>query len=108
MRTTLFSRFLFILHGAAGFNLGPDYNNPIEGTTKPTLDLVSRTNLSNPDLDLDVDLPFSQPVTFAHLEWQRCLSASHHKACSNDIWHTVQPPPPSNPKLTPGDGPSSR
>ena len=30
-------------------------------------------------IDLDVDLPFSQPVTFAHLEWQRCLAASHDK-----------------------------
>ncbi|EXJ54313.1 hypothetical protein A1O7_09651 [Cladophialophora yegresii CBS 114405] len=27
--------------------------------------------------DLDKDLPFSQPVTFAHLPWQRCFSASH-------------------------------
>ena len=27
--------------------------------------------------DLDKDLPFSQPVTFAHMEWQRCLAASH-------------------------------
>lgn len=29
------------------------------------------------DVDLDKDLPFSQPVTFAHLEWQRCLAAAH-------------------------------
>lgn len=34
---------------------------------------------ANPFVDLDVDLPFSQPVTFAHLEWQRCLAASHDK-----------------------------
>ncbi|ETI20600.1 hypothetical protein G647_08638 [Cladophialophora carrionii CBS 160.54] len=27
--------------------------------------------------DLDKDLPFSQPVTFAHLPWHRCFSASH-------------------------------
>lgn len=27
--------------------------------------------------DLDKDLPFSQPVTFAHLEWQRCLASTH-------------------------------
>ncbi|KAF2104757.1 arginase family protein [Rhizodiscina lignyota] len=27
--------------------------------------------------DLDKDLPFSQPVTFAHLPWERCLSQSH-------------------------------
>ncbi|KAJ9268170.1 hypothetical protein DTO212C5_5712 [Paecilomyces variotii] len=29
--------------------------------------------------DLSVDLPFSQPVTFAHLEWQRCLAHSHNE-----------------------------
>lgn len=28
---------------------------------------------------MDKDLPFSQPVTFAHLEWQRCLAESHNK-----------------------------
>ncbi|OJI95862.1 hypothetical protein ASPVEDRAFT_35172 [Aspergillus versicolor CBS 583.65] len=39
-------------------NVGPDYQHPIE--------------------DLDKDLPFSQPVTFAHLEWQRCLAESHN------------------------------
>lgn len=38
-------------------NVGPSYPHPFE--------------------DLDKDLPFSQPVTFAHLEWQRCLSKSH-------------------------------
>ncbi|KAL2845867.1 arginase family-domain-containing protein [Aspergillus pseudoustus] len=38
-------------------NVGPDYQHPIE--------------------DLDKDLPFSQPVTFAHLEWQRCLASTH-------------------------------
>ncbi|KIW62828.1 agmatinase [Phialophora macrospora] len=27
--------------------------------------------------DLDKDLPFSQPVTFAHLPWHRCFSPSH-------------------------------
>ena len=27
--------------------------------------------------DLDKDLPFSQPVTFAHLPWERCLRPSH-------------------------------
>ena len=39
-------------------NVGPNYAHPIE--------------------DLDKDLPFSQPVTFAHLPWQRCLSPSHN------------------------------
>ncbi|KAL4783739.1 arginase family-domain-containing protein [Aspergillus varians] len=39
-------------------NVGPDYQHPLE--------------------DLDKDLPFSQPVTFAHLEWQRCLASSHN------------------------------
>jgi agmatinase len=38
-------------------NVGPNYAHPLE--------------------DLDHDLPFSQPVTFAHLPWQRCLSPSH-------------------------------
>ncbi|KAL4877394.1 arginase family-domain-containing protein [Aspergillus karnatakaensis] len=38
-------------------NVGPDYHHAIE--------------------DLDKDLPFSQPVTFAHLEWQRCLASTH-------------------------------
>ncbi|KAK4939528.1 hypothetical protein LTR10_020237 [Elasticomyces elasticus] len=37
--------------------VGPNYKHPIE--------------------DLDKDLPFSQPVTFAHLPWQRCFSAAH-------------------------------
>ncbi|KAH8879208.1 arginase family protein [Thozetella sp. PMI_491] len=41
----------------SALNLGPGYEHPVE--------------------DLDKDLPFSQPVTFAHLEWQRCLAASH-------------------------------
>ncbi|EFX02050.1 arginase family protein [Grosmannia clavigera kw1407] len=44
---------------AAAQNVGPNYQYALE--------------------DLDKDLPFSQPVTFAHLEWQRCLSASHNK-----------------------------
>ncbi|KIX03940.1 agmatinase [Rhinocladiella mackenziei CBS 650.93] len=37
--------------------IGPNYDFPLE--------------------DLDKDLPFSQPVTFAHLPWERCFSASH-------------------------------
>ncbi|KAE9581569.1 putative agmatinase 2 [Colletotrichum fructicola] len=51
-----------VLAGAAqtaALNVGPDYRYQIE--------------------DLDKDLPFSQPVTFAHLEWQRCLAESHNK-----------------------------
>jgi agmatinase len=39
-------------------NLGPNYANPIE--------------------NLDRDLPFSSPATFAHLPWQRCLSHTHN------------------------------
>ncbi|KAH8666956.1 arginase family-domain-containing protein [Xylariales sp. PMI_506] len=46
-----------LLPGVASLQVGPGYEHPIE--------------------NLDVDLPFSQPVTFAHLEWQRCLAASH-------------------------------
>ena len=34
-------------------------------------------NYAHPLEDLDTDLPFSQPVTFAHLPWERCLSQSH-------------------------------
>ncbi|KAJ6184514.1 hypothetical protein N7519_005815 [Penicillium mononematosum] len=51
--------FSLLLQGAIALNVGPEYSHPIE--------------------DLDVDLPFSQPVTFAHLEWQRCLAESHNK-----------------------------
>ncbi|KAJ9603172.1 hypothetical protein H2200_012467 [Cladophialophora chaetospira] len=39
------------------FSVGPNYPYPLE--------------------DLDKDLPFSQPVTFAHLPWHRCFSPSH-------------------------------
>jgi agmatinase len=39
-------------------NLGPNYANPVE--------------------NLDRDLPFSSPATFAHLPWQRCLSHTHN------------------------------
>jgi len=42
---------------SSSLNVGPNYKHAIE--------------------DLDKDLPFSQPVTFAHLAWERCLSASH-------------------------------
>ncbi|KAJ5407876.1 hypothetical protein N7509_001759, partial [Penicillium cosmopolitanum] len=62
-QNVLFYRVDYILsllfHGAISLNVGPEYSHPIE--------------------DLDVDLPFSQPVTFAHLEWQRCLAASHDR-----------------------------
>ncbi|KAL4988651.1 hypothetical protein BDW68DRAFT_186992 [Aspergillus falconensis] len=40
---------------ALTLNVGPDYQHPLEE-----------------------DLPFSQPVTYAHLEWQRCLASSHN------------------------------
>ncbi|KAJ5914459.1 hypothetical protein N7504_003342 [Penicillium tannophilum] len=46
----------------------------------PILPIVSALNVGDyghPIEDLDKDLPFSQPVTFAHLEWQRCLAADH-------------------------------
>jgi agmatinase len=39
------------------FSVGPNYPYPLE--------------------DLDKDLPFSQPVTFAHLPWHRCFSPTH-------------------------------
>ncbi|KAJ9220389.1 hypothetical protein DTO169E5_8011 [Paecilomyces variotii] len=52
---------LYIALGAQSesLNVGPDFKYKIE--------------------DLSVDLPFSQPVTFAHLEWQRCLAHSHNE-----------------------------
>lgn len=31
MRTALLTGSLFLLHGAAALNLGPDYSHPIEG-----------------------------------------------------------------------------
>ncbi|KAJ5925312.1 hypothetical protein N7454_007951 [Penicillium verhagenii] len=49
---------LSILPIVSALNVG-DYGHPIE--------------------DLNKDLPFSQPVTFAHLEWQRCLAADHEE-----------------------------
>ncbi|KAL3457281.1 arginase family-domain-containing protein [Aspergillus heterothallicus] len=53
-----YTPFLLALGQTAhSLNVGPDYQHPIE--------------------DLDKDLPFSQPVTFAHLEWQRCLASTH-------------------------------
>ncbi|KAJ5767013.1 uncharacterized protein N7511_004629 [Penicillium nucicola] len=59
MRLVTSTLYSSLLYGALALNVGPEYSHPIE--------------------DLDVDLPFSQPVTFAHLEWQRCLAASHNK-----------------------------
>ncbi|KAJ5301956.1 hypothetical protein PENANT_c046G07277 [Penicillium antarcticum] len=59
MRLITSTLYSSLLYGAFALNVGPGYNHAIE--------------------DLDVDLPFSQPVTFAHLEWQRCLAASHDK-----------------------------
>ncbi len=42
---------------APSIDVGPNYQYDIE--------------------DLDKDLPFSQPVTFAHLPWERCFSHAH-------------------------------
>jgi agmatinase len=47
----------FFLSTTSSLEVGPNYAHPLE--------------------DLDKDLPFSQPVTFAHLPWERCLSQSH-------------------------------
>ncbi|KAL4963830.1 agmatinase [Aspergillus stella-maris] len=54
----IYTAFLAFSQLASAVNVGPNYQHPIE--------------------DLDKDLPFSQPVTFAHLEWQRCLASSHN------------------------------
>ena len=45
------------LRASAALELGPNYKHSIE--------------------DLDKDLPFSQPVTFSHLPWERCLAQAH-------------------------------
>jgi len=72
-----------VLHGVLTLNVGPEYNHPIEGLFRWLTFLFyaifggGHSSLA----DLDVDLPFSQPVTFAHLEWQRCLAASHDHVC---------------------------
>ncbi|KAL4890659.1 arginase family-domain-containing protein [Aspergillus ambiguus] len=52
-----FSPLWSLTSAVLAVNVGRDYTHLIE--------------------DLDKDLPFSQPVTFAHLEWQRCLSHDH-------------------------------
>lgn len=59
----------------SALNVGADYAHPIEGkqTTYKTINALNNIRAT----DLDKDLPFSQPVTFAHLEWQRCLAAEH-------------------------------
>lgn len=63
---------------AAALNVGPNYQYPLEGMFSCLGGYLQGSQLSfSPDLDKD--LPFSQPVTFAHLEWQRCLAESHNK-----------------------------
>lgn len=59
LTTHIFCAVIYLLakRAIADINVGSDYPHALE--------------------DLDKDLPFSQPVTFAHLEWQRCLAASH-------------------------------
>ena len=49
--------FLVCVSSSKDLYLGPNYKYPIE--------------------NLDRDLPFSSPATFAHLPWQRCLSHTH-------------------------------
>lgn len=72
-RSTLLA--LALLEASSALNLGPDYNHPVEGEI---LNGDFHAQQLNIVADLDKDLPFSQPVTFAHLEWQRCLAASHN------------------------------
>jgi agmatinase len=55
--TFLLALLSLLLSRASTLELGPNYAHPIE--------------------DLDKDLPFSQPVTFAHLPWERCLGQFH-------------------------------
>ena len=42
-------------------------------------------NFTWPVNNLDTDLPFSQPVTFAHLPWHRCLAPAHTAESPLDI-----------------------
>ena len=46
----------------------------------PTANIEVGPNYQHPLYDLDKDLPFSQPVTFAHLPWRRCLAQSSHRS----------------------------
>ena len=59
--SSLFFKIIFSLSSllslSSSLELGPNYAHPIQ--------------------NLDTDLPFSSPVTFAHLPWQRCLSHTH-------------------------------
>lgn len=75
------SLLLALGHTAYTLNVGPDYRYPVEGSSA-TESSVLHTSLTS--IDLDKDLPFSQPVTFAHLEWQRCLSSAHTSVRSHD------------------------
>jgi agmatinase len=52
-----FASLVFPTPTTSDLNVGPNYAYPIE--------------------NLDHDLPFSSPATFAHLPWQRCLSHAH-------------------------------
>lgn len=57
--TVIFATSVFFPVATTCFdlNVGPNYVYPVE--------------------NLDRDLPFSSPATFAHLPWQRCLSHTH-------------------------------
>jgi agmatinase len=63
--TPLLALFLCLLTFTLAQNVGPNYRHTLE--------------------NLDKDLPFSQPVTFAHLPWHRCLAPSHAETNSLDI-----------------------
>src|SRR5271154_1084301 len=57
--------FLRLLTFTLAQKVGPNYRHTLE--------------------NLDKDLPFSQPVTFAHLPWHRCLAPSHAETNPLDI-----------------------
>jgi agmatinase len=57
LSTSVPALLCLLLPAVLSVEVGPNYGHAIE--------------------DLDKDLPFSQPVTFAHLPWERCLSSSH-------------------------------
>ena len=63
------------------------YSTPflVNGAVADQTPLHLGPNYTGEVFDLDTDLPFSQPVTFAHLPWQRCLSSTHHLTSPLDI-----------------------
>jgi agmatinase len=67
-----------LAQSGGAINVGPGYTHPIEGITFYSFVPYHIPTELIYGVDLNKDLPFSQPVTFAHLEWQRCLAEDHN------------------------------